>query len=169
MPQVEVAMIARKRESGSEAAEDASASTGFTEEERAAMKDRAHEVRSAARRKNHRVDGERALRAKIAEMSEPERAMAERLHGLILATAPALAPTTWYGMPAYTLGDRVVCFFQPAQKFKTRYATLGFSDQARLDDGDMWATAFALQQLTAPDEARIATLVARAVGSGALE
>jgi len=139
--------------------------TGFTDEERAAMKERAQELKAAARRspRADKADGERDVLAKIAEMAEPDRAMAERLHALIKASAPALSPRTWYGMPAYARDGKVVCFFQGAQKFKSRYATLGFSDEANLDDGAMWPTAFALTELTAADEARIAALVKKAV------
>jgi len=140
------------------------ASNGFTHEERAAMAERARELKSAARRgPGAAKDGERDVLAKIAELSEPERAMAERLHALILASAPTLSPRTWYGMPAYAKDGNVVCFFQSAQKFKTRYATLGFSDRANLDDGAMWPTSFALKELTSADEARIRALVKRAV------
>src|SRR5919201_5178334 len=141
------------------------ASTGFTDEERAAMRERAHEQKAAARRgpRAGKADGESDVRAKIAEMPEADRAMAERLHALITASAPALAPRTWYGMPAYAKDSQVVCFFQSAHKFKTRYATLGFSDKAHLDEGDMWPTAFALKELTAADEARIGALVKKAV------
>jgi len=137
---------------------------GFTADERAAMTERARELKSAARRgPGAAKDGERDVLAKIAELSEPERAMAERLHALILASAPTLSPRTWYGMPAYAKDGNVVCFFQSAQKFKTRYATLGFSDRANLDDGAMWPTSFALKELTSADEARIRALVKRAV------
>jgi uncharacterized protein YdhG (YjbR/CyaY superfamily) len=138
---------------------------GFTDEERAAMKERAQEQKAAARRgpRAAKADGEGEVLAKIAEMPEPDRAIAERLHALIKASAPALAPKTWYGMPAYARDGKVVCFFQSAQKFKTRYATLGFSDEAHLDEGDVWPTAFALTELTAADEARIGTLVKKAV------
>ena len=141
------------------------ASTGFTDEERAAMRERAHEQKAAARRgpRTGTADGESDVRAKIAAMPEPDRALAERLHALITASAPALAPRTWYGMPAYAKDGHVVCFFQSAQKFKTRYATLGFSDKANLDEGAMWPTAFALKELTADVEARIAELVKSAV------
>ena len=140
-------------------------SEGFTDDERAAMKERAQELSAAARRspRADKADGERDVLAKIAEMAEPDRAMAERLHALIKASAPALSPRTWYGMPAYARDGKVVCFFQGAQKFKSRYATLGFSDEANLDDGAMWPTAFALTGLTAADEARIAALVKKAV------
>src|SRR3954451_9574066 len=141
------------------------ASKGFTDEERAAMKESAQELKAARRRGPgaRKADGESDVLAKITEMPEPDRAMAERLHALIKASAPALAPRTWYGMPAYARDGTVVCFFQSAQKFKTRYATLGFSDKANLDDGSMWPTAFALTELTADDEARIAALVKKAV------
>ena len=134
------------------------ASTGFTDEERAAVRERAQELNGAGK-----ADGESDVLAKIAEMPAPDRAMAERLHAIITASAPALAPRTWYGMPAYAKDGKVVCFFQPAQKFKTRYATLGFNDSAHLDDGALWPTAFALKELTAADEARIAALVKKAV------
>ncbi|MBI5515759.1 MAG: hypothetical protein HY909_18400 [Deltaproteobacteria bacterium] len=134
-------------------------SRAFTAEERAAMKERAGELKAKGG-----PDGERDLLAKIAAMPEPDRAMATRLHALITASAPTLSPRTWYGMPAYANGDgKVVCFFQSAQKFKTRYATLGFSDAAKLDDGALWPTAFALKELTAAEEARIVALVKRAV------
>ncbi|HST88180.1 MAG TPA: DUF1801 domain-containing protein [Ktedonobacterales bacterium] len=134
------------------------ASTGFTDEERAAVRERAQELKAG------KADGESDVLAKIAEMPAPDRAMAERLHAIITASAPALAPRTWYGMPAYANKDgKVVCFFQPAHKFKTRYATLGFNDSAHLDDGALWPVAFALKELTAADEARIAALVKQAV------
>ena len=139
------------------------ASRGFTAEERAAMKERARELKAAARADKDRAAGESDVLAKIAEMPEPDRGMAERLHAIITAGAPALSPRTWYGMPAYAIDGKVVCFFQSAQKFKTRYATLGFSDAASLDDGAMWPTAFALEKLTAAEEARIGALVKRAV------
>jgi uncharacterized protein YdhG (YjbR/CyaY superfamily) len=139
-------------------------SRGFTDEERAAMRERARELKAAARPRAGKADGEGEVLAKIAELPEPDRSLAERLHAIIKATAPALSPRTWYGMPAYARDDKVVCFFQSAQKFKTRYATLGFSDQAHLDEGDMWPTAFALKRLTAAEEARIAALVKKAVG-----
>ncbi|HEY6398458.1 MAG TPA: DUF1801 domain-containing protein [Solirubrobacteraceae bacterium] len=140
-------------------------SKGFTDDERAAMRDRAQELKAAARRgpRAGKAEGESDVLAKIAEMPEPDRAMAERLHTIIKASAPALSPRTWYGMPAYAKDGNVVCFFQSAQKFKTRYATFGFSDKANLDEGNMWPTAFALKKLTAADEARIGTLVKRAV------
>jgi uncharacterized protein YdhG (YjbR/CyaY superfamily) len=133
---------------------------GFTAEERAAMRERAKEQKAEAQK----ADGERAVLAKIAEMQGPDRAMAERLHEIVKASAPALSPKTWYGMPAYADKDgKVVCHFQSAQKFNTRYATLGFSDKANLDEGAMWATSFALKDLTAAEEARIGALVKRAV------
>jgi uncharacterized protein YdhG (YjbR/CyaY superfamily) len=136
-------------------------SSGFTAEERAAMKERAREVKASAR--SGKADGESDVLAKIAEMPEPDRAMAERLHALIRAAAPDLAPRTWYGMPAYARNGKVVCFFQSAQKFKSRYATLGFSDKANLDDGAMWPTSFALKELSAAAEERIGALVKQAV------
>src|SRR5881296_61546 len=136
-------------------------SEGFTPEERAAMKERAQEMKAAARR--GKADGESDVLAKIAEMPEPDRAMAERLHAIIKTSAPALSPRTWYGMPAYAKDGNVVCFFQGAQKFKTRYATFGFSDKANLDKGAMWPTAFALKELTAAEEAKIAALLTKAV------
>src|SRR5919198_3568638 len=141
------------------------ASTGFTDEERAAMRERAQEQKAAARvgPRPGKADGEGEVLAKIAEMPEADRALAERLHALITASAPALAPRTWYGMPAYAKDGQVVCFFQSAHKFKTRYATLGFSDKANLDDGAMWPTSFALKELTAAEEARIGELVKKAV------
>jgi uncharacterized protein YdhG (YjbR/CyaY superfamily) len=141
------------------------ASPRFTDEERAAMKERAQELKAAARRgpRARKANEENDVLAKIAEMTEPDRAMAERLHALIKASAPALSPRTWYGMPAYAKDGKVVCFFQSAQKFKTRYATFGFSDTANLDEGVMWPTAFALKKLTAAEEARIRRLVKKAV------
>jgi len=131
----------------------------FTDEERAAIKERVRETKAAA----DKADGEGAVLAKIAEMVEPDRAMAKRLHAVIKASAPSLSPKLWYGMPAYAKDGKIVCFFQPAQKFKTRYATLGFNDAAHLDEGAMWPTAFALTKLTAADEARIGALVKKAV------
>jgi uncharacterized protein YdhG (YjbR/CyaY superfamily) len=141
------------------------ASKGFTDEERAAMKERAKELKAAARRgpRAGKADGESDVLAKIAEMPEPDRAMAERLHALVKASAPALSPRTWYGMPAYAKDGKVVCFFQSAQKFKSRYATFGFSDKANLDEGAMWPTSFALKELTAAEEKKIGALVKRAV------
>ena len=138
-------------------------SQAFTQEERAAMKERANELKAEARANKNRADGESDVLAKIAEMPEPERALARRLHAIIKASAPALWPKTWYGMPAYARDGKVVCFFQSAAKFKTRYATLGFNDPAHLDDGGMWPVAFALKELTAAAEARIAALVQQAV------
>jgi uncharacterized protein YdhG (YjbR/CyaY superfamily) len=140
-------------------------SGAFTDEERAAMKERAREERATARRgpRAAKADGESDVLAKIAEMRETDRAMAERIHAVIKASAPALSPRTWYGMPAYAKDGKVVCFFQSAQKFNTRYATLGFNDAANLDEGTMWPTAFALTDLTAADEARIGALVKKAV------
>jgi uncharacterized protein YdhG (YjbR/CyaY superfamily) len=137
----------------------------FTDKERAAMKEHVQEQKASARRgpRADKADGESDVLAKIAEMPEPDRAMAERLHAIIKASAPALSPRTWYGMPAYAKDGNVVCFFQSAQKFNTRYATFGFSDKANLDEGAMWPTAFALKELTAADEARIAALVKKAV------
>src|SRR5215210_3463217 len=139
-------------------------SKGFTDEERAAMRERAKELKAEERAKKNRAAGESAVLAKIAEMQGPDRAMAERLHEIVKASAPALSPKTWYGMPAYANKDgKVVCFFQGAQKFNSRYATLGFNDAANLDEGSMWPTSFALKELTAAEEARIAALVKRAV------
>jgi uncharacterized protein YdhG (YjbR/CyaY superfamily) len=136
------------------------ASKGFTDEERAAMQERARELKAGA----GKADGERDVLAKIAEMPEPDRAMAERLHALVKASAPALSPRTWYGMPAYANKDgKVVCYFTPASKFKERYATFDFNAAANLDEGNMWPTAFALKELTAAEEAKIAALVKRAV------
>ena len=142
------------------------ASKGFTDEERAAMRERARELKAAARRgpRAGKANGENDVLAKIAEMPEPDRAMAKRLHAIIKASAPALSPKTWYGMPAYAKDGNVVCFFQSAQKFKTRYATFGFSDTANLDEGAMWPTSFALKKLTAVEEATIGALVKKAVG-----
>ena len=132
-------------------------SKGFTDVEREAMKDRAQELKAS------KTDGESAVLAKIAAMQEPDRAMAKRLHAIIKASAPDLSPKTWYGMPAYAKNGKVVCFFQSAKKFKTRYATFGFSDQAKLDEGHMWPTGFALKELTAGEEVRISALVKKAV------
>ena len=141
-------------------------SKGFTEEERAAMKERAQELKTEARRDpratKNKVDGEGDVLAKIAAMPEPDRAMATRLHAIIKASAPALSPKAWYGMPAYAKDGHVLCFFQSAQKFNTRYATFGFSDKANLDEGAMWPVAFALKELTAAEEARIVALVKKA-------
>jgi uncharacterized protein YdhG (YjbR/CyaY superfamily) len=140
-------------------------SEGFMDEERVAMKERAQELKAAARRGPGaaKADGESDVLAKIAEMPEPDRAMAERLHAIVKASAPALSPRTWYGMPAYAKDGNVVCFFQSAHKFNARYATFGFSDKANLDEGAMWPTAFALTELTAVGEARIGALVKKAV------
>jgi uncharacterized protein YdhG (YjbR/CyaY superfamily) len=138
-------------------------SKGFTDEEKAAMKERARELKAESRRARTNADGESDLLAKIAEMQEPDRAMATRLHAIVKASAPGLSSRTWYGMPAYAKDGSVLCFFKSAQKFKTRYATLGFSDKANLDDGPMWPTDFALKELTADVEARIAALVKQAV------
>ena len=137
---------------------------GFTSEERAAMKERARELKAEARRGAAVVEGESDVQAKIAEMSEPDRSMASQLHTLIKASAPALSPKTWYGMPAYAKDGKIVCFFQSAHKFGARYAQFGFNDVANLDEGTMWPVAFALKELTAADEARIAALVKKAVG-----
>jgi uncharacterized protein YdhG (YjbR/CyaY superfamily) len=141
------------------------ASKGFTAEERAAMRERAQEQKAAARRgpRAGKAEGESDVLAKIAEMPKPDRVMAERLHAVIKASAPALSPRTWYGMPAYAKDGKVVCFFQSAQKFKTRYATFGFSDKANLDKGAMWPTSFALKELTAAEEKKIGALVKKAV------
>ena len=138
---------------------------GFSDEERVAMKERAQELKAAARRgpRAAEADGESAVLAKIAEMPEPDRAIGERLHAIIKASAPSLSPKLWYGMPAYAKDGKVVCFFQGAQKFHTRYATFGFSDEANLDEGAMWPTSFALKELTAAEEARIGALVKKAV------
>jgi uncharacterized protein YdhG (YjbR/CyaY superfamily) len=145
---------------------DTRKSKGFTDDERAAMKERAQELKAEGRRGSRagKADGESDVLAKIAEMPEPDRAMAHRLHAWIKANAPALSPRTWYGMPAYAGNDgKVVCFFQSAQKFNSRYATFGFSDIANLDDGAMWPTSFALKELTAAEEARIGALIKKAV------
>jgi hypothetical protein len=134
-------------------------SQGFSEFEKAAMKERAQELKAAA----NKADGESAVLAKIAEMSEPDHTMAERLHAIIKAAAPGLSPKTWYGMPAYAKDDKVVCFFQSGEKYKTRYSTLGFSDIANLDEGHMWPASFALKKLTPTEEAKIIALVKKAV------
>jgi uncharacterized protein YdhG (YjbR/CyaY superfamily) len=141
------------------------ASKGFTDEERVAMKERAQELKAEARRgpRADKADGEGAVLAKIAEMPEPDRTLGERLHAIIKASAPVLSPKLWYGMPAYAKDGKVVCFFQSAQKFNSRYATFGFSDEANLDEGAMWPTSFALKELTAVEEARIGALVKKAV------
>ncbi len=136
---------------------------GFTAEERAAMRARAQELKAEARANKNKAEGESDVLAKIAEMPEPDRSMAERLHAIIKASAPDLLPKTWYGMPAYARDGKIVCFFQSAAKFNTRYATLGFSDAAALDEGAMWSVTFALKKLTADEEARISALVRKAV------
>jgi uncharacterized protein YdhG (YjbR/CyaY superfamily) len=139
-------------------------SKGFTDDEKAAMKERAQELKAEARRgPRAKADGESDVLAKIAEMPAPDRAIAKRVHAIVKATAPDLSPRTWYGMPAYAKDGKVVCFFQSAQKFKSRYATFGFSDEANLDEGAMWPTSFALKELTAAEEARIVALVKKAV------
>jgi len=138
-------------------------SKGFTTEERAAMKARARELKAEARANKSRADGERDVLAAIAEMQGPDRAMAKRLHAIVKASAPELWPRTWYGMPAYAKDGKVVCYFQSAQKFKSRYATFGFNEAATLDDGAMWPTAFAVKKLTAKEEAEIRALVKKAV------
>src|SRR5215211_1897100 len=142
-------------------------SKGFTDDERAAMKERAQELKAQARRgpRADKEGGESDVLAKIAEMPQPDRAMAKRLHEIVKASAPALSPKTWYGVPAYAKDGKVVCFFQSAKKFNSRYATLGFSDEANLDEGAMWATSYALKELTSTEEARIGALVKRAVSS----
>jgi uncharacterized protein YdhG (YjbR/CyaY superfamily) len=140
-----------------------SSKKGFTKEEQAAMRERAKELKAEARANKKREEGEKDLLEKIAEMSGPDRSMAKRLHEIITATAPDLWPKTWYGMPAYARDGKVVCFFQSAEKFNARYATLGFNDTANLDEGAMWPTAFALKELTATEEARIVALVKKAV------
>jgi uncharacterized protein YdhG (YjbR/CyaY superfamily) len=147
-------------QSSANATTTGNAPKGFTDEERAAMREHAKEQRRSGA---SYADGESDVFAKIAEMPEPDRAMAERVHAIIKANAPALSPRIWYGMPAYAKDGNVVCFFQSAQKFKARYATLGFSDKASLDDGNMWSTAYALKQLNAADEAKICALVKKAV------
>ncbi len=139
-------------------------STGFTDEEQAAMKERAKELKAEERMNKDRAEGESALLAKIAEMPEPDRSMAGRIHAIITASAPVLAPKTWYGMPAYALDGKIVCFFQSAHKFNARYATFGFNDTAHLDEGAMWPSSFALKELTATEEAMIGALVKKAVG-----
>ena len=137
---------------------------GFTDEERAAMKERAAEVKAERGARGRKADGESDVLAKIAEMPKPDRVLAERIHAIVKESAPDLTPRTWYGMPAYAKGGKVVCYFQSAAKFKSRYATFGFNDTANLDDGAMWPTSFALKELTAAEEGRIRELVERAVG-----
>jgi uncharacterized protein YdhG (YjbR/CyaY superfamily) len=151
--------IKRTQKSAKRTSVTGKASKGFTDEERGAMKERVKELKARA----DKADGESAVLAKIAEMRAPDRALGERLHAIIKASAPALSPKTWYGMPAYTKDGKVVCFFQSAQKFGTRYATFGFSDAANLDEGALWPVAFALTKLTAAEEARIGALVKKAV------
>jgi uncharacterized protein YdhG (YjbR/CyaY superfamily) len=160
-PAQEGTMSAKKatQKSAKRTATSGKSSRGFTAEERAAMKERARELKAAA----DKADGESDVLAKVAEMPEPDRAMAERLHAIIKAAAPALSPRTWYGMPAYAKDGKVVCFFQSAQKFNSRYATFGFSDTANLDEGAMWPTSFALKELNAAEEKRIGALVKQAV------
>ena len=150
---------AAKKTTQSSAKRTSSTSTGFTAEERAAMKERAQELKAEARK----TDGEKALLAKIAEMKGTDRAMAKRIHAIVTAAAPTLAPKTWYGMPAYAKDGKIVCFFQSAEKFDARYATFGFSDEANLDAGAMWPTSWALTELTPADEAKISQLVKKAV------
>jgi len=142
---------------------DTQKSRGFSDDEQAAMKARAQELKAEARMNKDKAEGESAVLAAIAAMKEPDRGMAKRLHAIIKASAPALSPKTWYGMPAYARDGNVVCFFQSAQKFKTRYATLGFSDKANLDEGALWPVVFALKELTAKEEANIVALVKKAV------
>jgi uncharacterized protein YdhG (YjbR/CyaY superfamily) len=153
------------KKAAQKSAKSTTAIKGFTDEERVAMKEHLQEQKAAARRgrRADEADGESDVLAKIAEMPEPDRALAERLHAIIKTSAPALSPRTWYGMPAYAKDGKVVCFFQSAQKFKTRYATFGFSAEANLDEGAMWPTAFALTEMTPDDEARIGALVKKAV------
>jgi uncharacterized protein YdhG (YjbR/CyaY superfamily) len=152
-----------KKETQKSAAATSKKSKGFTDEEKAAMRNRAQELKAEARADKEKADGESAVLAAIAAMQEPDRGMARRLHAIIKASAPALSPKTWYGMPAYARDGKVVCFFQSAQKFNTRYATFGFSDTANLDEGALWPVAFALKELTATEEARISALVKKAV------
>jgi uncharacterized protein YdhG (YjbR/CyaY superfamily) len=156
----------RKVTTGSPRRTTSASPRGFTDDERAAMKERAAEMKAEARRvsRGSKADGEADLLAKVAEMPEADRVMAERLHAVVTATAPDLSPKTWYGMPAYAKEGKVVCFFQSAAKFKSRYATLGFSDAAQLDEGAMWPTSFALTKLDAAEEATIRALLKKAVG-----
>jgi uncharacterized protein YdhG (YjbR/CyaY superfamily) len=165
-PSAKVAMTKKKkstRKSAKSAAGSGTKFKGFTDEERLAMKERAQELKAEARANKNKADGERDVLAKIAEMPEPDCAMARRLHAIIKASAPALSPKTWYGMPAYAKDDKVVCFFQSARKFNTRYSSFGFNDAANLDEGAMWPVAFALKELTATAEAKISALVKKAV------
>ena len=161
----ETAMKDTQKSAGGTAAARKKSSGGFTADERAAMKDHAQELKTAARRgpRAAKADGEADVLEKIAEMPEPDRALGERLHAIIKASGPDLSPRTWYGMPAYAKDGKVICFFQSGQKFKTRYATFGFNESANLDEGAMWPTGFALKKLTATEEARIAALVKKAV------
>ncbi|MDP9342151.1 MAG: DUF1801 domain-containing protein [Actinomycetota bacterium] len=162
MPQRKLAKKAT-RKSAKRTTATGKTSKGFTDEERAAMKARAQELKAEARVDKDKAEGESAVLVAIAAMPEPDRAMAKRLHAIIKDSAPALSPKTWYGMPAYAKEGKVVCFFQSAQKFKTRYATFGFSDEANLDEGALWPVAFALKELTAAEEAEIRALVKKAV------
>jgi uncharacterized protein YdhG (YjbR/CyaY superfamily) len=155
--------MSQLKKKGASRSDKGSSVNGFSVEERDAMKARAQELRMEARLNKSRMEGERAVLTSINEMPEPERTMARRLHEIITTSAPGLAPKTWYGMPAYAKDGKVVCFFQSAQKFKTRYATIGFSDQAALDEGNMWPSAFAIRELTAVEEARIVALIKKAV------
>ncbi len=143
--------------------QDSQQSEGFSAQERAAMKERAKELKAEARASKNKAQGESDLLAKIAEMPEPDRTMAARIHELVKATAPDLAPKTWYGMPAYTRDGKVICFFQSAQKFEARYCTFGFNDAANLDDGNMWPTTFALKALTPAEEEKIVALIRKAI------
>ena len=151
------------RRSAKRAGATNTSSSGFSDEERAAAKERAKELRAEARANRSRADGERELLAKIAEMKGSDRAIAERIHAIVTTSAPELFPKTWYGMPAYAKEGKIVCFYQPAEKFKARYATFGFNDAANIDAGTMWPTAFALTKLSAADEKKIASLVRKAV------
>jgi hypothetical protein len=155
--------MATKKKSAKSTSASVKSSQVFTDEERAAMKERVKEQKAAARRGANKAEGEKDVLAKIAEMPEPDRAMGERIHAIIKASAPVLSPKLWYGMPAYEKDGKVVCFFQSADKFKARYATFGFNDSANLDEGAMWPTSFALKKLTAADEAKIGALVKKAV------
>lgn len=162
MAEREAAKAATKRTAAKKTGKEAGA--GFTAEEKAAMRERAAELKAEARRANKREAGEQDLLAKVAELPQPDRAMAERLHRVVMQAAPQLEPKTWYGMPAWAKEGKVLCFLQPAAKFGTRYATFGFNDNAALDDGPMWPASFALKELTPEVEARVAALVERAVG-----
>jgi uncharacterized protein YdhG (YjbR/CyaY superfamily) len=152
-----------ERKSSTKNTQTSSSSKGFSDDERAAMKERAKELKAEARRGADREAGEKALLEKVAEMPKPDRDMAKRLHAIVMESAPGLMPKTWYGMPAYALDGKVLCYFQSADKFKARYATFGFSDEAKLDKGAMWPTSFALTKLTAADEKKIGALVKQAV------